>query len=164
MPARRSPSKPRRSASVARASSKDSPLNAVLQAIEVERDNLSRAESLLGCLTIAMENEGMSHEGPYYPDVAEMALRMLQKSIRALDPINLPDPSPDKVKEEFFAGDASPLALARALHVPLLRRQSSALPPRCSLRLHRRDYSRASAREASSRNSASANISGCVAR
>jgi hypothetical protein len=156
MPSRRFPIRPRaRSTSL---KSKCAQLNVALKAIEIERDNLSRAESLLGCLTVAMENAEMSHKGPYYPDVAEIARQMLRKSIRALDPINLPNPSRDRVREEFFASDPSRLVVD--LHVPLSPRPICMLPQRFSLRIHRRDYSPALARKASSRNSASANISG----
>jgi hypothetical protein len=158
MPTRRFPIKPRRRGARSTSLSTDTPLHVALRAIEIERDNLSRAESLLGCLTVAMEKGEMSHKGPYYPDVAEMARQILRKSINALDPIYLPDPSRNKIKEEFLAGD--PASLLVALRVPLLRRQSCMLPHRCSLRIHRRDYSRGSERSASSRSSASANIPG----
>jgi hypothetical protein len=43
------------------------------EAIETERENLSTAESVLGCLAIAMEYETDSINGPYYPDVAQLA-------------------------------------------------------------------------------------------
>lgn len=135
-------------------------LKLLLKAIETERDNLSRAESLLGCLTIAMEYGDMTHQGPYYPDVAQIAREMVRKSIGALDPINLPNPSGDKVKEEFSARDCAPLVVG--LHeVPLLPRPTfTAFPRQRSQRLHHRNYSRASARNASSMDSASVNISG----
>jgi hypothetical protein len=135
-------------------------LNLLLKAIETERDNLSRAESLLGCLAIAMEYGEMTHKGPYYPDVAQIARQMVRKSISALDPINLPNPSRDKVKEEFSARDCAPLVTG--LHeVPLLPRPTfAAFPRQRSLRLHHRNYSRSLARNASSMDSASANISG----
>jgi hypothetical protein len=42
-----------------------------------------------------------THKGPYYPDVAQIAREMVRKSIGALDPINLPSQSRDKVREEF---------------------------------------------------------------
>src|SRR6266581_634885 len=38
------------------------------EAIEEERGNLSKAESVLGCLAIAMESEADSVDGPYYPE------------------------------------------------------------------------------------------------
>jgi hypothetical protein len=133
-------------------------LNLLLKAIETERDNLSRAESLLGCLTIAMEYEEMTYKGPYYPDVAQIAREMVRKSIRALDPINIPNPSRGKVKEECFARDCARVA-AGLYEVALLPRPIfAAFPRQRSQRLHRRSYSRSSARNASSMDSASANI------
>jgi hypothetical protein len=68
----------------------DRKIQILLEAIEAERDNLSRAASVLGCLAIAMEHGERGHKGPYYPDVAQIALDMVRKSIGALDPINLP--------------------------------------------------------------------------
>ena len=66
---------------------------AVERAIEVERDNLSKAESLLGCLAVAMEHGAWEHEDevvpPYYPDVARMARNLVRQSINALDSLNL---------------------------------------------------------------------------
>ena len=135
-------------------------LNLLLKAIETERDNLSRAESLLGCLKIAMEYGQMTHKGPYYPDVAQIAREMVRKSISALDPINLPSPSRDKIKEEFSAKNYAPL-VARLHELPLLPRPIFiAFARQRSLRLHRRNYSRFSTRRASSMDSASANIPG----
>jgi hypothetical protein len=65
----------------------------VERAIEAERDNLSKAESLLGCLAIAMEHGEWEHEDevmpPYYPDVARMARNLVRQSINALDSLNL---------------------------------------------------------------------------
>ena len=65
----------------------------VERAIEAERDNLSKAESLLGCLAIAMEHGAWEHEDevmpPYYPDVARMARNLVRQSINALDSLNL---------------------------------------------------------------------------
>jgi hypothetical protein len=161
MPARRLPSQllKRRARN---ACSQDLRLTLALNAIEVERDNLSRAESLLGCLALAMEHGGIDHKGPYYPDLVQMARAIVKKSIGALDPIHLPDPSRDKVKEDLSPADPAPFGVA--LQVSLLPRQSLAPPGRFSLRIHRRDYSCASARVALSKISASANISGCVAR
>jgi hypothetical protein len=135
-------------------------LNRLLKAIETERDNLSRADSLLECLKIAMEYAETIYKGPYYPDVAQIAHEMLRKSISALDPINLPNPSRDKVKEEFSAKARAPL-VAVVHQVPLLPRPIfAAFPRQRSQRLHRRSYSRSSARDDSSIDSAFANISG----
>jgi hypothetical protein len=132
----------------------------LLKAIETERDNLSRADSLLGCLIVAMEYGETMHKGPYYPDVAQIAHAMVRKSISALDPIHLPRPSRDEVKEEYFAKDCAPLVAA--LHeVPLLPRPIFTTFPRQRLqRLHHRNYSRSSSRNASNMDSASANTSG----
>jgi hypothetical protein len=135
-------------------------LNLLLKAIETERDNLSRADSLLGCLIIAMEYGETMHKGPYYPDVAQIAHEMVRKSISALDPINLPNPSRDKVKEEFSAQDRAPL-VAGLREVPLLPRPIFiAFPRQRSQRLHHRNYSRSASRNPSSIDSASANTSG----
>jgi hypothetical protein len=135
-------------------------LNLLFKAIETERDNLSRADSLLGCLIIAMEYGETTHKGPYYPDVAQIAHKMMRKSISALDPINLPNPSRDKVKEEFSAQDCAP-PVAGLHEVPLLPRPIfTAFPRQRSQRLHHRNYSRSLARNASSMDSASANTSG----
>ena len=59
------------------------------EALEIERSNLSRAESVLGCLVIAMEYEGDSVNGPYYPDVAQLAREMVKQSINSLDSLAL---------------------------------------------------------------------------
>jgi len=160
MPARRILINPRRrNARCAAAGRCGAQLNRVLKSVEIERGNLSRAVSLLGCLNIAMEYGEMNHKGPYYPDVVELATEMVRKSISALDPINLPAPSRDKVREEF---GESPGALPAAFcEVRLLPRPASSnLSRQFSLRLHRRHYSRAAASNASRADSASANISG----
>jgi hypothetical protein len=135
-------------------------LNLLFKAIETERDNLSRADSLLGCLVIAMEYGETMHKGPYYPDVAQIAHEMVRKSISALDPIHLPRPSRDKVKEEYFAKDRAPL-VAALYEVPLLPRPIfTTFSRQRSQRLHHRNYCRSLARNASSMDSASANTSG----
>jgi hypothetical protein len=162
MMARRYPLKPR-GRNAHSVSADTSQLKQVLKAIETERDNLSRAESLLGCLAIAMEYGEMSHKGPYYPDLVQLAAKMLKKSINAMDPIHLPNPVRGKIREEFFANDGAPQVVAM-LAVPLLPRPTFARPPSCSLRIHRRNYSRTAARNASSTDSASANISGWIVR
>jgi hypothetical protein len=55
------------------------------EAIETERGNLSKAESVLGCLAIAMEYEAESGDRPYYPDVAQLARDLVRQSINGLD-------------------------------------------------------------------------------
>jgi hypothetical protein len=60
-------------------------------AIEAERGRLSKAESLLGCLAISMEYESCSgqNDGPYYPDVAQVACDLIRQTIDGLDSVNL---------------------------------------------------------------------------
>ena len=75
---------------------------ALHEAIETERDNLSTAESVLGCLAIAMEYEADSVNGPYYPDVAQLARELVRKSINGLDSLNLQQRLlRNKIKESF---------------------------------------------------------------
>src|SRR6267154_3312727 len=70
------------------------------EAIEDERGNLSKAESLLGCLAIAMEYEADSVNGPHYPDVAQLARELVRQSINGLDSLVLQRRlSRNKVKE-----------------------------------------------------------------
>jgi hypothetical protein len=77
------------------------------EAIEAERGNLSKAESVLGCLAIAMEYESDTVKGPYYPDVAELARELVRQSINGLDSIVLEQRlTRNKVRE----GHALPLA------------------------------------------------------
>jgi hypothetical protein len=71
------------------------------EAIEAERGNLAKAESVLGCLTIAMEyGDTDSTTGPYYPDVAQVARDLVRRSINALDSLTLQRRlAEDRVKE-----------------------------------------------------------------
>lgn len=59
------------------------------EAIEVERSNLSKAESVLGCLAISMEYDSDSDNRPYYPDVAQLARELVKQSINGLDSLVL---------------------------------------------------------------------------
>ena len=59
------------------------------EAIESERENLSKAESVLGCLAIAMEYETVAPSTPYYPDVAQVAREIVRQSIDRLDSLTL---------------------------------------------------------------------------
>jgi hypothetical protein len=83
-------------------------------AIEAERDNLARAESVLGCLVVAMEYEPPSAEGPYYPDVARVARELVKQSIRGLDSFTLQQHLlRNKIEEELrFGLDAHWMSLA----------------------------------------------------
>jgi hypothetical protein len=71
------------------------------EAIEVERENLSKAESVLGCLAIAMEYELEGAGRPYYPDVANIAREMVRRSVSSLDPLTLRRVR-DKIEEEAY--------------------------------------------------------------
>jgi len=129
-------------------------------AIENERDNLSKADSILGCLVIAMEYQSDSVHAPYYPDVAQIARELVKKSINGLDPLHLQRRLlGNKVKEE---GD---LELVRREHVMAAVAAVAAVSVRLSykarvLRLHRRNYGRPLLKNAASAVSASANIRG----
>jgi hypothetical protein len=59
------------------------------EAIENERDNLSKADSVLGCLVASLEDETDSANKPYYPDVAQLARDLLKQSINGLDSLVL---------------------------------------------------------------------------
>ena len=59
------------------------------EAIETERDNLSKAESLLACMVVAMEYQNAPLDGPYYPAVAQLARELVARSINGLDPFIL---------------------------------------------------------------------------
>lgn len=81
----------------ARASPRRKPvatLATLFEAVEAERDNLGRATSVLGCLASALEHHDNPHSGPYFPDVAEIALKMVADSMDklgiAMDGIDLP--------------------------------------------------------------------------
>jgi hypothetical protein len=136
-------------------------LTLLLETVEQERANLARAESLLGCLKIAMEYEGQSAMGPYYPDVAEIARELVGKSVNALDPIYLPSPPRGKVREEFRAGHFTQLCMPIASTPVVEGAQSRVRPPpfasapmmatiprNVQMRLHRRVYSCESIRAA----------------
>jgi len=59
------------------------------EAIEVERENLSKAQSILACMVVSMECETHPLTGPYYPDVAQIAREFVERSINGLDPFVL---------------------------------------------------------------------------
>jgi hypothetical protein len=85
---------------------------ALHDAIETERGNLARAESVLGCLAISMEYETDPVNGPYYPDVAQLARELVRQSVNALDSLVLQRRLlRNRVKEsigQHFFGDAYP--------------------------------------------------------
>ena len=56
------------------------------EAIQAERDNLCKAESLLACMAVALEYRDDPLEGPYFPAVAQLARELVARSIDGLDP------------------------------------------------------------------------------
>lgn len=72
------------------------------EAIESERDNLSKVESLLACMVVSMEYQNDPLTGPYYPAVAQIARELVERSINGLDPLVLRQRLlRDKVEEAF---------------------------------------------------------------
>ena len=98
---------------------------ALHEAIETERGNLSKAESLLGCLAIAMEYETDTVTGPHYPDVAQLARELVKQSINALDSVMLEKRlARNKVKEDhavLLAEDGQAVIDYVHLHVGAVR-------------------------------------------
>lgn len=83
--------------------------DALHDAIERERDNLSKAASVLACLADSMEYAEDAIDGPYYPDVARLARQLVTQSINALDSLTLQRLLlRDKVKEDFGAAPFKP--------------------------------------------------------
>jgi hypothetical protein len=56
------------------------------EAIQAERDNLCKAESLLACMAVALEYRDDPLHGPYFPAVAQLARELVARSIDGLDP------------------------------------------------------------------------------
>jgi len=56
------------------------------EAIEAERDNLCKVESLLGCMVVSLEYRDDPLDGPYFPAVAQLARELVAQSIDGLDP------------------------------------------------------------------------------
>src|ERR1700743_3133174 len=81
------------------------------EAIEQERDNLSRAASLLACLSIALEQEA-SGAKPYYADVAQLAHDLLRRSIGALDSLALQKRMADDEVRDVISGECVAYRLA----------------------------------------------------
>lgn len=118
---------------------------ALLEAIEAERDRLSQADSLLACLIVAMEHPEEA-DSPYYPDVARHARALVRQGLQGLDSVALKQcVLGAQVKDDGH--DSQPQELSAT--APIEAQPSPAPvgiigishPP--SLRIHRRDYSRA---------------------
>jgi hypothetical protein len=118
-------------------------LNSLLDIVEVQRGNLAQADSLLGCLQLAMEyGDDTLERGPYYPDVAKIAREIIRNTINALDSIHLPDPAPDKVKEHFSPVDPVFVPAQPDEAAVSAWRNVMAFPIGHGMRVHRRDYAR----------------------
>jgi hypothetical protein len=74
------------------------------EAIEIERDNLSKAGSLLACMVVSMEYHTDPLTGPYYPAVAQMARELVDRSINGLDSLVLQQRLRRNKIEEVFCG------------------------------------------------------------
>jgi hypothetical protein len=75
-----------------RASNRPSPIpipERLSEAIEAERGNLAKANSLLGCLAISLEYGPDPVTGPYHSDVAELARDLVRKALNGLDSVSL---------------------------------------------------------------------------
>jgi hypothetical protein len=70
------------------------------EAIALERDNLSKAESLLACMAVSLKYETDPLRGPYYPAVVQVARELVERSIDGLDPFVLKRRLRDKVEED----------------------------------------------------------------
>jgi hypothetical protein len=86
------------------------------EVIEIERDNLSKVDSILGCLVISMEYGSDSDNAPYYPDLVQLAREMVKHSIDGLDSLALQQRlMRNKVKDAAYrlCWDVRPAELGR---------------------------------------------------
>jgi hypothetical protein len=123
---------------------------ALHEAIENERSNLSRAESVLGCLAIAMENQADMVNGPYYPDVAQLARELVRRSINGLDSLALQRHLlKDKVKEGCYlpANHGAYAAVSRGILSECSFGLNEELRLRLPIVIHALDQRRAAAPE-----------------
>jgi hypothetical protein len=123
---------------------------ALHEAIENERSNLSRAESVLGCLAIAMENQADMVNGPYYPDVAQLARELVRRSINGLDSLALQRHLlKDKVKEGCYlpGSHGAYAAVSRAILSECSFGLNEELRLRLPIVIHALDQRRAAAPE-----------------
>jgi hypothetical protein len=58
----------------------------LMDAIQVERDNLCNVECLLACMAAALEHLDDPLKGPYFPPVANLARELVARSIEGLEP------------------------------------------------------------------------------
>ncbi len=74
---------------------------ALHEAIEVERDNLAKVESLLACMAASMECHANAQNVPYFPDVVQVTRELVARSIDGLDPFELKRRLLNKVDEAY---------------------------------------------------------------
>jgi hypothetical protein len=73
------------------------------EAIQAERDNLCKAESLLACMVVSLEYRDDPLDGPYFPAVAQLARELVARSIDGLDPEVLRERLlRNKIEEVFY--------------------------------------------------------------
>lgn len=72
----------------------------VVAAIELERDNLSKAESVLACMAVSLKFDTDPLRGPYYPAVAQVVRELVARSIDRLEPMVMARRLRDKVEED----------------------------------------------------------------
>jgi hypothetical protein len=70
------------------------------EAIELERDNLSKAESVLACMAVSLKFDTDPLLGPYYPAVVQVVRELVERSINGLDPMVMKRRLRDKVEED----------------------------------------------------------------
>jgi hypothetical protein len=75
---------------------------ALAEALELERDNLAKAESVLACMAVSLQHEMDPLSGPNYAGVAQVARELVARSIDGLDPFVLKQRLRDKVEEYEF--------------------------------------------------------------
>jgi len=78
----------------------ESLLNPLHEAIEDERARLGKADSVLGCLSMALMDaeQGNDKDLPYFADVADVARKLVRKSINQLDSVRI-GPLIDRIRE-----------------------------------------------------------------
>jgi hypothetical protein len=81
--------------------------SAVEDAIEVERERLMRAHTLLSCAAIAMDAEDLAFEGPHYLTIIEMSRDLVSQAINNLEPMVLECSTPTHRAgvDEFGSGE-----------------------------------------------------------
>jgi hypothetical protein len=70
------------------------------EAIELERDNLSKAESVLACMAVSLKFDTDPLQGPYYPAVVQVVRELVGRSIDRLEPMVMARRLRDKVEED----------------------------------------------------------------